>query len=226
MPFGVDDLAIAGLALGGVSSIANFGLGLANYNYQKDLQRSIFNREDTSIARRVQDLKASGLSPVLAAGQGAGTGAIVSTKAPEIDPSLAASLFIQLSTMEKDFAVKDEQIKLLQSQQGLNHINQKIKDLDYYYYDKTGISPNSSAFGKAFRDIVSMYSKFKQEISGTDKKGYFPLEKKMPKDHKEIDKKKLPWKNDNKKNSLFPPSEEQQMYDSNYNPFSIFNLFK
>ena len=33
--FGADDLAIAGLVLGGVSSIANFGLGLANYDYQK-----------------------------------------------------------------------------------------------------------------------------------------------------------------------------------------------
>lgn len=224
MPFGVDDLAIAGLALGGVSSIANFGLGLANYNYQKDLQRSIFNREDTSIARRVADLKASGLSPVLAAGQGAGTGAIVSTHQPEIDPSLAASLFIQLSTMEKDFAVKDEQIKLLRSQQGLNHINQKIKDLDYYYYDKTGISPNSSAFGKAFRDIVSMYSKFKKESSETNG-GYVPKEKKMPKNIKELDK-KMPWKKDSKKDPLFPPSAEQQMYDSNYNPFSIFNLSK
>jgi len=218
--FGVDDLAIAGLVLGGVSSVANFGLGLANYDYQKDLQRSIFNREDTSIIRRVNDLKASGLSPVLAAGQGAGTGAIVSTHQPEIDPSLAASLFIQLSTMQKDFAVKDQQIKLLRSQEGLNRINQKIKDLDYYYYDKTGISPNSSAFGKAFRDIVSMYSKFKKEYSETDK-GYVPLEKKnIPKD------KKLPWKTDNKKDPLFPPSAEQQMFDSNYNPFSIFNLLK
>ena len=111
MPFGVDDLAIAGLALGGVSSIANFGLGLANYNYQKELQRSIFNREDTSIARRVAGLKASGLSPVLAAGQGAGTGPIVSTHPPEIDPTLATSIFTSLATMEKDFAVKDQQIK-------------------------------------------------------------------------------------------------------------------
>lgn len=168
--FGADDLAIAGLVLGGVSSVANFGLGLANYDYQKDLQRSIFGREDTSIARRVQDLKASGLSPVLAAGQGAGTGAVVPTKPPEIDPSLAASLFIQLSTMQKDFAVKDEQIKLLRtqqavnnSQQALNNVNEKIKDLDYFYYYHTGVSPNSSALGKTFRDIVSMYSKFKKE---------------------------------------------------------------
>ena len=109
--FGVDDLAIAGLALGGVSSIANFGLGLANYRYQKNLQNEIFRREDTSIARRVHDLKASGLSPVLAAGQGAGTGGIVSTRPPEIDPTLATSIFTTLATMEKNFAVKDQQIK-------------------------------------------------------------------------------------------------------------------
>lgn len=122
--FGVDDLAIAGLVLGGVSSIANFGLGLANYNYQKDLQRSIFGREDTSIARRVADLKASGLSPVLAAGQGAGTGAIVSTRPPEIDPTLATSIFTSLATMEKSFAVKDQQIKNMS--QSINVMKENI----------------------------------------------------------------------------------------------------
>lgn len=160
--FGLDDIVIGSIIASGVSGVANTALGLANYNYQKDLQRTIFGREDSSIARRVADLKASGLSPVLAAGQGAGSGGIVSTKPPEVDTQMISAIQ-NLLTMRKDFAVKDEQIKLLKSQQGLNNVNKKIRDLDYYYYDETGISPNSSAFGKAMRDFVSMYSKMKGE---------------------------------------------------------------
>jgi len=154
--FGVDDLAIAGLALGGVSSIANFGLGLANYRYQKNLQNEIFRREDNSIARRVHDLKASGLSPVLAAGQGAATGAIVSTKPPEIDPTLAASLFIQLSTMQKDFQVKDKQLQVLQSQKKLNDITTAIKTWDLKQYIKSGTASNASGLAKTIRDLFGM----------------------------------------------------------------------
>ena len=56
--------------LGGVALGSNMLTGYLNYknqkdtlHWQKDIQRDIFAREDTSIARRVADLKASGLSP-------------------------------------------------------------------------------------------------------------------------------------------------------------------
>jgi len=61
----------------------NFGLQQQNFEYQKGLQQTMMNREDNSVQRRVADLKAAGLSPVLAAGQGAGAGSIVSTTAPQ-----------------------------------------------------------------------------------------------------------------------------------------------
>ena len=140
----------AGAVLAGLGSLANFGLGMANYDYQKELQRSIFGREDTSIARRVADLKASGLSPVLAAGQGAGTGPIISTRPPEVDTSSIINGYIALATMQKDFAVKDQQLKVLQSQKDLNDINSRIKRWDLAQYIKSGTASNASGLAKQF----------------------------------------------------------------------------
>lgn len=56
-----------------------------NLSYDKDLQKQIFNREDTALQRRMADAAQAGLNPNLVVGQGASAGQAISTSAPSND---------------------------------------------------------------------------------------------------------------------------------------------
>lgn len=85
----------------------NFGLQGRTYDYNKDLQAYMISREDNSVQRRVADLKAAGLSPVLAAGQGAGTGPVIQTNTPQGVATTVgdkAGMLMSLLRMEADIS--------------------------------------------------------------------------------------------------------------------------
>lgn len=81
--------------------IANQNLQFQNENlqYQKNLQKQIFAREDNAVQRRVDDLVAAGLSPTLAAGSAANAGQAIETQALHNDYSPKTMPTYGLSSM-------------------------------------------------------------------------------------------------------------------------------
>ncbi len=72
-------------ALGGVTEAGlNYSAQVQNLDYQKNLQKRIFQREDNAVSRRSRDLQNAGLSKTLAAGDGAGAGTAIQTSAPQL----------------------------------------------------------------------------------------------------------------------------------------------
>lgn len=125
--------SLGGIGIGATQTSLNKDIADRNfrfqqdvYNYQKQLQRELFQREDNAIRRRAADIAAAGGNPATAweTGNGAGTGSPVSVTAPRrdyYDMSLMQSSMVQLQEAGKQFRqnrIDDAVIRNLDAQTG------------------------------------------------------------------------------------------------------------
>lgn len=191
----------AGTILSGGTLPVALGVGLAGaglyqqyQNYQaeqKNTERQwkAYNenlaREDDSIQRRVTDLKAAGLSPVLAAGQGAGAGAVFGGRPPQMDnPIDNVTQVMGLLKMKEDISntvtqrdlinqqVKQSKAMTKQANANAGYItkNAGLKDIELDNAELTGTA-GTSLPGRMFNDAtgaaVKSLDTMKNSISNT-----------------------------------------------------------
>lgn len=152
----------------------NYQLQRDQFNYAKYQQNQTWEREDNAIQRRTDDLIAAGLSPVLAAGNGAASGTVVSTTAPQMGKiDDMGQAYLNMITMANNIATSQTQQMLNKAQAGNVYADTKRKQGDQKVFDRwneKGI-PSSAAqdlqkLGVAAQAIEDATKKYKESTDG------------------------------------------------------------
>lgn len=117
----------------------DIGMQKEQQTYDRSMQNLIFEREDNSVERRVEDLKKSGINPILAAGQGAGAGIAYHSHSPKAERTSALDLQGSVLTMlEQAQRIKnmEAQEKQINTQTGIME-SEELREAGLHSYRLT-----------------------------------------------------------------------------------------
>jgi hypothetical protein len=148
-----------------IAGIAGFGSMASQQSANKtneQLTREMWARDDKAVQRRVEDLKAAGLSPVLAAGQGASTSQPIPVKGVSNELGGVAQLagLAQLAKIDSEVNMNNAQAEALKNQSlasrtqaNLNVSRKQFQDLDNQAY-RAGTRPGGSDIREIINSIL------------------------------------------------------------------------
>ena len=151
-------------AIGGVGALISAGVGIANSVQNKTTAdqnqanvNTTWQREDNATQRRVMDLKAAGLSPVLAAGSPAAASMAPFQTAPRIEDvgspiSQGVQAAMSLITMDQNLSESKQRITTLRSQESLNNEKAYTENYNRKWHSDKGLSMNPDPKTKMFYD--------------------------------------------------------------------------
>lgn len=148
--------------------------------YQRDLNNLLMQREDTAVQRRMQDLAAAGLNPLLAGSQAASTMGLSAGDAPQMKTDIfgeGENRAIRKLQQKKDFEAIDSSIdklneevrnlaaqnKVIQAQREKYDLENSILRGQIKQYDEAGFYP-SSTFGKIYFDLINASPELSKNI--------------------------------------------------------------
>lgn len=146
--------------LDALSGIVDFGMQMDTQRYNKMVQEKTWEREDNSVQRRVADLKAAGLSPVLAAGSGASSSAPIQVGTPQLDMGESEQAAMALMRSKQDIATSAAQKELINQQR-----ENANKDLSIKAQDERRLKAEADK-AKTEADILKRELALREKVGG------------------------------------------------------------